>query len=236
MTPSHRITLRGPFPRQQLDRLLRELAPLSRLTEPSHLVVDLTGLARIDASSLAVLVSALHDVAERDLITDESTILAPKNWLVARWLERMDVIRLLAGAAAPVEEFVRREDHAFCPCQTFTSLDELAALATRLTGALSEAVQTDAASRFATYFALNEIAENVIEHARSSIGAIALAQVAPKRNEFIVAIADRGIGVRASLTQNPAYGGITDDLDALQLAEKRGISSKTAPMPASACF
>lgn len=224
-TPCVTISLRGPYSVDRLDRLLRAIAPLNAMTEPTRVAIDLSGLAHIDASSLAIFVATVYDVTMRGLLAEGSVYRPPKNFLVKRWLERMDVVRLLVRPV-PRENVTRRSDQAFRPCQVFEKSEDLKWTADRLTGALTEACETDQPMRFATWFALNEIAENVIEHAESPMGAVALAQVSPKRREFTVSIADRGIGIRVSLRRNAAYADIPTDLEALGVAQQPGVTSK----------
>ncbi len=75
------------------------------------------------------------------------------------------------------------------------------------------------------WFALNEIAQNVAEHAAASGGAVAIAEVTRGGAELEVAIADHGVGIRASLEANPTQA-IASDLDALRTAVTPGVSAR----------
>jgi hypothetical protein len=76
------------------------------------------------------------------------------------------------------------------------------------------------------WWALNEIAQNVVDHAGTLGGGIAVAELTQGGAEFEVAIADHGIGIRASLAQNPAHSEITSDLASLRAAMEAGVTAR----------
>lgn len=70
--------------------------------------------------------------------------------------------------------------------------------------------------------ALVEIQDNVYEHSNSpETGVVAYATTS---NSFEFIVADRGIGVLSSLTQNPNYSNVSDAGAALRLAITEGVS------------
>lgn len=71
-------------------------------------------------------------------------------------------------------------------------------------------------------YSMREIFRNVVEHS-SAEKAHYCAQYWPSRNEVEVGIADDGIGIHASLNQNPSFDEI-EEIDAIQLALLPGIS------------
>ena len=73
-------------------------------------------------------------------------------------------------------------------------------------------------------YSLREMIRNVAEHSQSQEVAYC-AQYHPLKKQAELAILDTGVGVRATLTQNP-HLSIRDDRDALNLAVMPGISSK----------
>ncbi len=86
-------------------------------------------------------------------------------------------------------------------------------------------VNAGAPTRFAhgVVGALNEMASNSIEHARSSVTPIATFEVLP--NGWSFSVTDLGIGVLATLRSNPSYRSLTNDVAALQTAVKDGVSA-----------
>ncbi|HEX8446880.1 MAG TPA: ATP-binding protein [Sphingomonas sp.] len=73
-------------------------------------------------------------------------------------------------------------------------------------------------------YSIREIIRNVIEHSGSEDYAYA-AQYWPALGKAEIAIADRGIGLASSLSSNPNFRDV-DDLSALDLATRPGVSSK----------
>jgi hypothetical protein len=73
-------------------------------------------------------------------------------------------------------------------------------------------------------YSLREIVRNSVEHSGSGSVSIC-AQYWPKLEEVEVGIVDDGVGVAATLNENPSLS-FTDDRDAIQLALLPGISGK----------
>jgi anti-sigma regulatory factor (Ser/Thr protein kinase) len=65
-------------------------------------------------------------------------------------------------------------------------------------------------------YAMSELGRNVVQHAQSPIGGIAIAQYFPDRGHIQIVLCDIGQGVRCSL--QPNYPEIAGDLEALKLA------------------
>jgi anti-sigma regulatory factor (Ser/Thr protein kinase) len=66
-------------------------------------------------------------------------------------------------------------------------------------------------------WAVNEITDNVLSHANSSVGGFLICSRVPRTNIIEFTVADAGIGVSRSL-------GITDDLEALEKAIQEGVT------------
>lgn len=103
--------------------------------------------------------------------------------------------------------------------------DDYAGVALSLTEALTELCVADDIARASVSIALDEIAENVVHHGDTPIGGFGAAQGWQKNNEFEIAIADLGIGIRASLTKNPDQADITDDVAAITRALEPRVSA-----------
>jgi hypothetical protein len=220
--PELHVRLAGPYPTADFDRLLGDLAPLDAVTSQTLVIVDLQRLGRIGGPAAAVLAATLLDVTARGVLSDGSRILAPHDHEVRRRLEELDVLGLLVGAPAAADRG-RHLGRGVRPCQLFTGADEPGLVAQSLTSAMAEVCQTDGGARSAMWFALNEIAQNVSDHAHARGGAVAIAEVTREGSELEVAIADHGIGVRASLARNPSHH-IASDLDALRIAVTPGLT------------
>ena len=85
--------------------------------------------------------------------------------------------------------------------------------------------QCDSGALFDTLvYALREVMRNVVEHSQSSQFGLC-AQYWPKAGNVEVGLIDRGIGIRAALSENPKLQ-TESDRDALRLALMPGISGK----------
>ena len=223
--PRRQVRLAGRFAAGDLDRLLEALAPLTELTTPTELMIDLRSLSHISASSVAVLVSALLDTVARGVVAPTSRMVAPRDVEVRRRLQELDVLELLVDRP-PEEDFVRKNDRGSRPCQWFTEDDDPGQVARSLTDAMAEVCPTDGPACNAMWFALNEIAQNVFDHAQAPGGGVGIAEVTRGGTEFIVAIADQGVGVRSSLARNPSYTSLPSDLAALRTAMQAGVTAR----------
>ncbi len=74
---------------------------------------------------------------------------------------------------------------------------------------------------------LVEMAANAAEHARSPAPPMAAYEVTSSRWQFCVC--DVGVGMQGSLTRNPIYAGLRNDVQALQAAVKDGVSATGDP-------
>lgn len=70
-----------------------------------------------------------------------------------------------------------------------------------------------------------DLAENVLQHARSEGGGVASLMILPEEDMVELAIADCGIGIRGSLVENPEFEDIDDDLSAIKAAVRPGATA-----------
>src|SRR5690606_38366656 len=80
-------------------------------------------------------------------------------------------------------------------------------------------------------YTMSELIRNVLEHSKSPDGAIVCAQYFKKTNTIRIGIADRGIGIKASI--EGAYP-VDDDLGALGKALTPGITGTTTKIGGTA--
>lgn len=193
------VCLRGGYRLARVNAIVEQLQSIYAVRRPATVHVDLRGLVHISPAPLATLIAGLKDLDDRDLLADGSYYLPPNNALVARYLARMDVEQLLI--AEPREEpFLRRPAKAFRPLQAFACESEAADVTNSLTMALKEACSPDSSGQAAIWFAINEVTLNVIQHASTPFGGVAVAQRTRQRHEFELAIADCGVGIHESLS------------------------------------
>lgn len=215
------IELRGGYHLNGIDRLLRDLAPLSSIHSPTVIDIDLSSLTFISATGLAVLVSTLRRLEDLDLWA-HGQVHPPDNALTRNYLMRMDLLDVL-DLSGPPEPFERKAPKGFRPLRHFAGADDYWIAAKELAEALAESCATDAASRASIRICLDELAENVVFHADSGFGGIAIAQKGKKA--FEVAIVDSGIGIRRSLAKNENYAGIETDAEAIDTALMPRVTS-----------
>jgi hypothetical protein len=143
-------------------------------------------------------------------------------------LIELNVLELLSPGWAPGEKVERRPEPGSRPCQLFLPTGNPAQAAWDLSLAMAEVCDIEEPARHATWYALNEIAQNVADHADARAGAVGIAEVTRGGRDVEVAIADFGVGIRASLERNPRYGVLTD-LEALKIAVSLGGSGRINP-------
>jgi anti-sigma regulatory factor (Ser/Thr protein kinase) len=159
------------------------------------------------------------------LLEEGSAVVHPRSRLTSNYLMRMDFLRHLTGDSALPEPFERRDAVGFRPCRQFQTVDDYPTVARELTDALVERCITERVARNSIRIAMDEVTENVVHHAESQIGGFAAAQGWPHRGAFEIGIVDLGIGIRGSLTKNPAYADLDDDVAAIQTALRPRVSS-----------
>jgi hypothetical protein len=215
------LQLRGGYYFGQLERLIRDLQPLLHLKEPKAVEIDLQKMVFIGPTGTALLLATANRLGE---LGCGVRITPPSNPLTYRYLLRSDFVRLFTSSEYP-EPFLRKAPKGFRPCAHFTTDEECTRVSRELSDALIERAPTDAGARGAIKTALHELAENVIFHADTPSGGYAAAAYSRKRHEIEMGIVDLGIGIRASLSKNPALGVVGDDVSAVQKAMIPTISS-----------
>ena len=225
-TPDIRVDLTGGFSVKQgrIERLIRLLEPVLALEEPAVVHVELERLVTVSPAALALLIGTLKHVSARGLIAEGSVINPPKSPAIRNYLLRMNLVRVLLGEDVD-EPIARNPAEGFRPCEHFTDVNDYPTVALSLTEALTERCETDDVARASIRICLDEIAENVIHHAATATGGFAAAQGWRRNGEFEIAIVDLGIGIKASLTQNPEYADVTDDAQAIVRALQPHVSA-----------
>jgi anti-sigma regulatory factor (Ser/Thr protein kinase) len=110
-------------------------------------------------------------------------------------------------------------------CYDFTDEAGGRAIGRELTAALTASCDVDELASRAIRTCLDELLDNVVHHADARNGGFATARGWRKPARFEVAIVDLGIGIRRSLTKNPAYASADDDMAAVRKAVELGVTS-----------
>lgn len=174
--PEHiRVAFSGAY---GFDRLEKTIGTLDPLLHPDHqavVAIDLGSLLHIAPPTLALLLACLKRLEAGELLADGSEVIAPKSPPVARYLERMNLIRELVGEEWP-ESFTRRKAKGFRPCEHFENGSDYWKVASSLTDAICERCNVDKLGRQAVRICMDEVRENVIHHADTPLGGFAAAQ------------------------------------------------------------
>ena len=198
-------------------------------------VLDLRSVEFVEPAGLCGLAALLEYLTPR---SDEVGIaLAGRD--VAAYLERMNFFRLFGGRVqtnvdvAGLEERRRGNPGTLQELINFHGEEEIPGIIERI----SEILENQGyrlKERVAICSTLSEVCANAAEHGASPFGAYAAVQAyhhivsGPRRRgeEVLIAITDGGVGVRETLSRNPAYAEHTStDNDALRHALEMGVSA-----------
>jgi anti-sigma regulatory factor (Ser/Thr protein kinase) len=205
-----------------LDTLCEGLADIQRPAKAGEVVLDLSEITEFGSAPLALLVANLRSI-QRNGVRDPWRHLAPPLACVPSLLES-DLQRLLSDQAG---YGLHESGHAvgLRICEPFSTSGGV----TRAVSAVQIriAAETDWESvEVASFGALAaDLAENVLQHARSDGGGVAALTVQPDEEIVELAIADCGVGIRGSLVENPEYEHMGDDLSAIRTAVGPGATS-----------
>ena len=197
-------------------------------------VLDLRTVEFVEPAGLCGLAALLEYLAPRC----EEVNLALAGRDVPAYLERMNFFRLFGGRVrtnvdvASLEERRRHNPRTLQELINFHTEAEIPGIIERI----SEILENQGyrlRERVAVCSTLSEVCANAAEHGVSSFGAYAAVQAyhhivsGPRRRgeEVLIAIADGGVGVRETLSRNPALAEYTTtDNDALRHALEMGVS------------
>ncbi len=221
-----RVDLPGTFvlKERRFERLIRLLEPLMVLREPALIQVDLDRMVSIGPASLALLTATLRRLYDEGLFAEGSVLEPPRSPGLRNYLMRMNLLRGLFGDDSLDEPITRAEARGFRPCAVFSNDEDYWQVAKQMTAALVESCEVDEIATAAVRVCLDEMTENVVHHASAAHG-FAAAQGWRKTHEFEIGIVDLGRGIRASLTANPDYADIDDDVSAITTALGARVSA-----------
>jgi hypothetical protein len=197
-------------------------------------VLDLRSVEFVEPAGLCGLAALLEFLIPRS----EEVGIALSGRDVPAYLERMNFFRLFGDRVrtnadvASLEERRRHNPGTLQELINFHTEQEIPGIIERI----SEILENQGyrlRERVAICSVLSEVCSNAAEHGASSFGAYAAVQAyhhivsGPRRRgeEVLVAIADGGVGVRETLSHNPALAEYTTaDNDALRHALEMGVS------------
>lgn len=137
----------------------------------------------------------------------------------AHYLERMKLFTFL-GINSGIKIKKHESAGRFVPLTKITNSEELMTFITEIIPLLHLKPQHADAIKYV----VSELVRNVLEHARSDVGAILCAQYHQKSNMIRIGIVDTGIGIKKSINQSHRA---TSHLEAMRLALIPGITGTT---------
>jgi anti-sigma regulatory factor (Ser/Thr protein kinase) len=209
------LKLSGAYPHSDLDALCREIERVRKERAPNGLRLDFRDLTGLQPTTLAVLlasIAGLHD----DLLHDPlKRLIPPINPDGVACLQEEVLKRLIRDE---VGHWQKRLDGtgSIIGSEAFSDQDSIHRMLKNVAGHMHSQGHLPATSNAAVYALTYELAANVLRHSESNRG-IAIIEFNPARHQLTLAIADTGIGIRASLAHNPDLAQ-TDDLSAIVTA------------------
>lgn len=182
--------------------------------------VDLGELRWVPPSVVVAIAAQAHR-AQVEAVPFE--LRGPTGPEPAHYAARMRLGRVLSGLSAvhdlpTVTEHDRQEDLIeVIPIDSPAAVERLARLVYRKVLARGRELAS------ALHRSVGEIGENVMDHS-GTIGYLA-AQTLPRRRELVIAIADSGVGILATL----AHRGVSSHEDAIALATQDSVSRYDGP-------
>lgn len=212
------VTLAGEFGIAGLDSLFAQLTPLTGLTDPELVSIDLSALEGMCASASAVLVSALRTARVEGLCDPLAELTASSAW---PGLTR-EALRTLVEH--PADGQPREPGYVPHGCEPFAGIDGIVRAREGLLRWISNQVELGQQAEATVRKLIWDFAQNVLAHAEIG-GGVAAARVNSDDRTLELAVADRGIGIRESLTRSKV-ADVSDDASALRAALLPGVTSE----------
>jgi anti-sigma regulatory factor (Ser/Thr protein kinase) len=164
--------------------------------------------------AILTMIAALSSTIEKtDVIVED---FEPRS---LHYLNRMGLFEYL-GVLLRSEIIEHDPSGRFIPISRIRNSDELSRFITEMIPLLHLESEFSEPIRFI----ISELVRNVIEHSRSETGAFVAAQLYKKSNRIGIGIADRGCGIRESISKSHFT---RSDMDAIRLSMMPGITGET---------
>lgn len=207
-----------------IRKTLKELEPALRSNgAPQRVVLDMTPIQRCSATGITILAAAMQHLHRSKRLSKGSEIRPPDKLWIRRYIEDMEFfdalgVRLDQGGPA------QRRSGTW-PVTRVSNEKESARLTRTVLEHVPQFQKMHLESRGALASCVNEMAENVFNHATSPIDALIAAQASPRTKKGELVIADTGRGIREALAADPAYrDAVPDDYAAIKLALNLNVS------------
>jgi anti-sigma regulatory factor (Ser/Thr protein kinase) len=207
----------------ELNRLVLELSRLHRLEGPTAVAIDLTELTDLSPSALALIVASLRRLSFDRTCDPIADYRPPSSGELDHWLGREALAELLTPEAGlgPPQGGGRPRVRG---CEPFSDIGGVFRASAALHLTLAEITPWSEDDIVSVCAHVSDLAKNVLVHSGAHGGGVAA--VEQVSGEVEIAIADRGTGVRESITKNPRFSSIGDDLSAIEVAVLPGRTSR----------
>lgn len=205
----------GDFERPDLSRLCHELRHSRGHPADTSLAVDLSGLGKVEVASLACLVASLRGLSRRGVCDPLARFTAPASAVAPACLQREVLARLIAERGGCWQTV--SEPSSLLGCESFANGDEIEQVISNLRTRIADKTSWPDADLTSLGSMASDLAKNVLQHSDAQ-GGIVASEIRPSEERIGLAIADCGIGIRESLSRNPDYRDIPDDLGAISTA------------------
>jgi anti-sigma regulatory factor (Ser/Thr protein kinase) len=211
--------LSGVLGLDDVDRVCEQLSPLH--APGASIGLDLADLDTVSPAPLAIILATLRELTALRRMDLGHDYRAPRANELAASLNVEALTRVISGD--PVTK-ASRFDRPPEPraCTSFAGTAGITPAVTALHAAVAQLNRLAEQPLLAFGMMLDELVGNVCAHsgARSGVAAV---ELYPDSQELEFAVADCGMGIQRSLSQNPDYHEV-DDLGAIQQALRGGIS------------
>lgn len=198
-----------------------------------HITIDLRGLGFIDLFSAACILHCCADIIERhgcrirlELSEDGGCNFLPHLGFLDVLPPGIEVSNTFGPARLQLEAAMRGEDAKFLEITPLTSEDVVDEVLLKLSHVLRRNLRYPKSVALAMVSAFSEVCTNVTDHNPDGAPGFAAMQICRGREgrylQFVVA--DRGPGIRTTLSRNPDYAHLASDLDAIEASTLLGAS------------
>lgn len=212
------ISLQGALGLPTIDYLQAVLEPVDGAGPPDDLSLDFSEVEDVAPAGVAVLGARLRTWRRESGCDPTARYRPPSAGRLGMWLGRPAIDAMLAHCPHGDEDGLTVRG-----CEAFSDMNGAYRAAQRLRLALVHHIALEARAIESVGTMIDEICRNVIQHGDPAGGVAAVAPLPDGR--FELAVADVGIGIHASLAQNPDYAHI-DDPQALQTALEPGATGE----------
>jgi anti-sigma regulatory factor (Ser/Thr protein kinase) len=187
--------------------------------------LDASGLDFVEPAGLVHLALCLHQLAS---LASQVIFRSPSSYEVDCYLARMDFYNAIPKTVEKIDavdpSILQRNDRrdvlvGLTPFKTSIQVEEIMGQVEYYLShqGLPQGMTT------AIWEILSELCDNAASHGTSQCGAFLAAQTYGNGKRYL-AVGDLGVGIRAHLTRNPRYAGITSDERAIAMAIERDVT------------